>query len=57
MCSSLDVVVFGSWFDHVIGWWEKKQSNPEIHYMFFEDMVEVSSVCVRTAVLHQGFQR
>ncbi|CAL8240116.1 unnamed protein product [Gadus morhua 'NCC'] len=33
-------MVFGSWFDHVTGWWEKKQSHPKIHYMFFEDMVE-----------------
>ncbi|XP_030232103.1 cytosolic sulfotransferase 3 [Gadus morhua] len=33
-------MVFGSWFDHVTGWWEKKQSNPKIHYLFFEDMVE-----------------
>uniref|UniRef100_A0A8C4ZZ11 Sulfotransferase n=1 Tax=Gadus morhua TaxID=8049 RepID=A0A8C4ZZ11_GADMO len=33
-------MVFGSWYDHVTGWWERKQSCPEIHYMFFEDMVE-----------------
>uniref|UniRef100_A0A8B9RIL3 Sulfotransferase n=1 Tax=Astyanax mexicanus TaxID=7994 RepID=A0A8B9RIL3_ASTMX len=34
------LVVFGSWFDHVCGWWEKKQTYSNIHYMFFEDMVE-----------------
>ncbi|CAL8250856.1 unnamed protein product [Arctogadus glacialis] len=33
-------MLFGSWYDHVTGWWEKNQSHPEIHYMFFEDMVE-----------------
>ncbi|XP_056448411.1 cytosolic sulfotransferase 3-like [Gadus chalcogrammus] len=33
-------MLFGSWYDHVTGWWERKQSHPEIHYMFFEDMVE-----------------
>uniref|UniRef100_A0A8C5A0W0 Sulfotransferase n=1 Tax=Gadus morhua TaxID=8049 RepID=A0A8C5A0W0_GADMO len=33
-------MVFGSWYDHVTGWWERKQSHPKIHYMFFEDMVE-----------------
>ncbi|KAJ3580826.1 hypothetical protein NHX12_017473 [Muraenolepis orangiensis] len=31
-------VVFGSWYDHVTGWWERK--DPKVHYMFFEDMVE-----------------
>ncbi|XP_068585864.1 cytosolic sulfotransferase 3-like [Cebidichthys violaceus] len=33
-------MVFGSWYDHVTGWWEKKQSHPNIHYMFYEDLVE-----------------
>ncbi|XP_053173573.1 cytosolic sulfotransferase 3-like [Scomber japonicus] len=33
-------MVFGSWYDHVNGWWKKKQTYPNIHYMFFEDMVE-----------------
>uniref|UniRef100_A0A8B9L4H1 Sulfotransferase n=1 Tax=Astyanax mexicanus TaxID=7994 RepID=A0A8B9L4H1_ASTMX len=37
-------MVFGSWFDHVCGWWEKKQTYSNIHYMFFEDMVEVRSL-------------
>ncbi|XP_070825008.1 cytosolic sulfotransferase 3-like [Chaetodon trifascialis] len=33
-------MVFGSWYDHVNGWWKKKQTYSKIHYMFFEDMVE-----------------
>ncbi|XP_055366472.1 cytosolic sulfotransferase 3-like isoform X1 [Betta splendens] len=33
-------LVFGSWYDHVSGWWEKKQTYSNIHYMFFEDLVE-----------------
>ncbi|KAL7827538.1 hypothetical protein SRHO_G00332560 [Serrasalmus rhombeus] len=32
--------VFGPWYDHVCGFWEKKQTYSNIHYMFFEDMVE-----------------
>ncbi|KAK3539842.1 hypothetical protein QTP70_013418 [Hemibagrus guttatus] len=33
-------MVFGSWYDHVCGWWEKKQTFSKIHYMFYEDLVE-----------------
>ncbi|XP_076597656.1 cytosolic sulfotransferase 3-like [Chaetodon auriga] len=35
-------MVFGSWYDHVTGWWEKKQTCPKLHYMFYEDLVEDS---------------
>uniref|UniRef100_A0A1A8GDA2 Sulfotransferase n=1 Tax=Nothobranchius korthausae TaxID=1143690 RepID=A0A1A8GDA2_9TELE len=31
---------FGSWYDHVNGWWKKKQTYSNIHYMYFEDLVE-----------------
>uniref|UniRef100_A0A667YQK5 Sulfotransferase n=1 Tax=Myripristis murdjan TaxID=586833 RepID=A0A667YQK5_9TELE len=33
-------MVFGSWYDHVTGWWEKKQTHSKIHYMFYEDLIE-----------------
>uniref|UniRef100_A0A3Q1IHA7 Sulfotransferase n=1 Tax=Anabas testudineus TaxID=64144 RepID=A0A3Q1IHA7_ANATE len=33
-------VVTGSWYDHVNGWWKKKQTSPNVHYMFYEDLVE-----------------
>ncbi|KAJ8016186.1 hypothetical protein DPEC_G00004580 [Dallia pectoralis] len=33
-------MVFGPWYDHVTNWWEKKQTNSKIHYMFYEDMIE-----------------
>lgn len=39
---TVDTVVFGSWYDHVSGWWEKKKTYPKLHYMFYEDLIEVS---------------
>ncbi|XP_073325910.1 cytosolic sulfotransferase 3-like [Pagrus major] len=33
-------MLFGSWYDHVNGWWKKKQSHSNIHYMFYEDLAE-----------------
>uniref|UniRef100_A0A3Q0QTQ9 Sulfotransferase n=1 Tax=Amphilophus citrinellus TaxID=61819 RepID=A0A3Q0QTQ9_AMPCI len=33
-------MVFGSWYDHVNGWWKKKQTCSKIHYMFYEDLIE-----------------
>ncbi|XP_070695309.1 cytosolic sulfotransferase 3-like [Pempheris klunzingeri] len=35
-------VVFGSWYDHVNGWWGKKQTYSKLHYMFYEDLIEDS---------------
>ncbi|XP_036434857.1 cytosolic sulfotransferase 3-like [Colossoma macropomum] len=42
--------VFGPWYDHVCGYWEKKLTYSNIHYMFFEDMAkdtgrEVEHLC------------
>ncbi|KAM4610898.1 cytosolic sulfotransferase 2-like [Polymixia lowei] len=33
-------MVFGSWYDHVTGWWEKKQTHSQLLYMFYEDLIE-----------------
>uniref|UniRef100_A0A668RZ99 Sulfotransferase n=1 Tax=Oreochromis aureus TaxID=47969 RepID=A0A668RZ99_OREAU len=33
-------LVFGSWYDHVNGWWEKEQIYSNFHYMFYEDLIE-----------------
>ncbi|MED6253288.1 Cytosolic sulfotransferase 1 [Ataeniobius toweri] len=35
-------VVFGSWYQHVTAWWEKKQTYSNLHYMFYEDLIEDS---------------
>ncbi|MBN3315725.1 ST1S3 sulfotransferase, partial [Atractosteus spatula] len=37
---SLSTVVFGSWYDHVTGWWERRQTHPQLLYLFYEDMKE-----------------
>ncbi|XP_054644726.1 cytosolic sulfotransferase 2-like isoform X2 [Dunckerocampus dactyliophorus] len=33
-------MVFGSWYDHVNGWWKKKHTYSKLHYMFYEDLTE-----------------
>ncbi|XP_068196951.1 cytosolic sulfotransferase 2-like [Antennarius striatus] len=33
-------VGYGSWHDHVNNWWKKKQTYSNLHYMFYEDIVE-----------------
>ncbi|XP_038867095.1 cytosolic sulfotransferase 3-like [Salvelinus namaycush] len=33
-------MVFGPWYDHVTGWWERKETHSKLHYVFYEDMVE-----------------
>ncbi|XP_006873106.1 PREDICTED: sulfotransferase 1C4 [Chrysochloris asiatica] len=32
-------VLWGSWYDHVKGWWRKKDSHP-ILYLFYEEMIQ-----------------
>uniref|UniRef100_UPI0037E783A7 cytosolic sulfotransferase 3-like isoform X2 n=1 Tax=Semicossyphus pulcher TaxID=241346 RepID=UPI0037E783A7 len=33
-------LLYGSWYDHVSGWWKKKQTYSKLHYMFYEDLIE-----------------
>ena len=45
-------VLFGSWYDHVNGWWKKKQTHDKIHYMFYEDMIEVKLLLDMNSIFH-----
>ncbi|XP_067448704.1 cytosolic sulfotransferase 2-like [Thunnus thynnus] len=33
-------MVFGSWYEHVRVWWEKKKTSSNILYLFYEDLIE-----------------
>ncbi|XP_061115082.1 cytosolic sulfotransferase 3-like [Conger conger] len=33
-------LLFGSWYDHVKGWWEKKQAYSKLLYLHYEDLAE-----------------
>lgn len=41
---SSNSVAYGSWYDHVKGWWEKRKDY-RILYLFYEDMQEVRNIC------------
>lgn len=43
-------MVFGSWYDHVNNWWDKRDTYNNLHYVFYEDMIkdtrgEIDKVC------------
>ncbi|KYO24485.1 sulfotransferase 1B1 isoform X2 [Alligator mississippiensis] len=46
-------VSYGSWYDHVKGWWEKRQNYP-ILYLFYEDMKEDPKREIRKVIQFLG---
>uniref|UniRef100_A0A4W6G3U0 Sulfotransferase n=1 Tax=Lates calcarifer TaxID=8187 RepID=A0A4W6G3U0_LATCA len=49
-------MVFGSWYEHVRGWWEKKQSSSNILYLFYEDLIEVRVKVMMEKVLFDNMK-
>ena len=65
-------LIFGYWYDHVLGWWEK-HGSPNYHFVKYEDMkkkpletvseiahflqVSVSQVQLEQLVLHTQFDK
>ncbi|XP_019389510.1 PREDICTED: sulfotransferase family cytosolic 1B member 1-like [Crocodylus porosus] len=46
-------VAYEFWYDHVKGWWEKKQDHP-IPYLFYEDMKEDPKCEIRKVMQFLG---
>lgn len=44
---SRDLMWWGTWPDHVRGWWERAAAAPNVLYMFFEDMKRDLPAAVR----------
>ncbi|XP_024240746.1 cytosolic sulfotransferase 2 isoform X1 [Oncorhynchus tshawytscha] len=49
-------MVFGSWYDHVTGWWERKQTHSKLHYVFYEDMVEIRAAQPSSWKSYNGYR-
>ncbi|CAJ0968592.1 unnamed protein product [Ranitomeya imitator] len=49
-------VFWGSWFDHVQGWWEAK-NNHQVLYIFYEDMMEVPGKGAFEDILEKVYQQ
>lgn len=46
-------MAYGSWYEHVRGWWEKRQEK-QLLYLFYEDMKKVRWAGERGACTYPG---
>lgn len=45
--TSPDLMWWGTWTDHVKGWWERSKSSPNVLFVYFEDMKKDLASVVR----------
>jgi aryl sulfotransferase len=45
--TSSDLMWWGTWVDHVRGWWDRSRESPNVLFVFFEDMKRDLGATVR----------
>jgi hypothetical protein len=48
-------VEFGSWFEHVQGWW-RHQHDPNVLFLRYEDLLDDLEACLRRIIVFCGFK-
>lgn len=54
--TSADLMWWGTWTDHVKGWWEKSKSESNVLFVYFEDMKKDLAAVVRQVAAFLGVQ-
>lgn len=52
--TSPDLMWWGTWTDHVKGWWERSQQSPNVLFVYFEDMKKDLARIVRQVAAFLG---
>jgi hypothetical protein len=52
--TSPDLMWWGTWTDHVKGWWAKSKTEPNVLFVFFEDMKKDLAAVVRQVAAFLG---
>ncbi len=52
--TSADLMWWGTWTDHVKGWWDRAQREPNVLFLYFEDMKQDLPAVVRQVAAFLG---